>query len=1195
MPEGVFGQKRTRSQLTLPDEILQVPQGSPLKDARNAARSRSATTRDHPADSVVGGDRGRATFIAAKESVCWRCQSKRSASPQRNEYSTTSDSPTAGRELKRVKRDIFGLESNGGPTTRRAATLRSARTHFRNFSGSSLQDTKRSSSELPFSKPHSSNIAPFSLPQPDVKKGRAQSVPLFSTSSDVLHLDLRNPPPSPIRMRSTSTERDPLLRIISRQGVAPATLAPTSDNRSVTAIPIVVHLELPETPHHRSNLFPLPMSPLTPLPETPQPSKVKPSTLKHQPIVGGTMDSLKATQIVNAIGPTLTSHDSVIPTIPTSGHNLPEPTMSRALVPPSPSPAAASGSMAPNIGTKMVRAKPLPASRNAFNVLMSNAQSSKTLGKGKGKAITPNHVGPKIGGPNFSRTQKASMIEGSKPRGDNQQKPSVKAKMKPREKPKPKPVPVPVPAAAIIERADESDRMAPQQQAHSPAFSSVEVPIIPSREIRSSEEPATQIEAEPQMRHTADDTQGSVPQPQSQPPPIPESKSQARVEPFLNSAKPQPVPPGEQAGAQQRIARIPRNPKRIIARPPVGRVTRSASGKGKGEDIGEMKQANINGIPTSSSKPIIPITAASGADELKPDNVYTDFSTSNSSLTDLTDSGPEINPGSPMRISSPARLEKDAPHKPASTSVVTPTTPKMLSKFRSPSKPMSSPSPTKLVRSSSMFATRPTAAPGSGASILSTLSNALEKLSMPPPPRPNTSMGFNRNLDDEDNDEDNASIKFGAGAKDDVSFGQRIFGSSTGAQRAATLGSSSLADRPITTGNVAKRSSYISRPILPDTTRLRTGNGLIMQGGKFLVDSGGRSRIFGTGSLMGRSGGKASKKSSLPSVMASPVKGGATDSNANTNIDPADSGYTADQPNTLSLNSTSSAGASFNESESEDKAARQSIWRRDTARRISLATASLSQSLNSLPPNPPNPLGFLGPPAFPVGLGHATAPSNPPLAGPSSRLPTATRAGVKTRSATTIPKTGDGTIGHAPMKTNSTATAQTLKILDECVIFVDVRSDDGEEAGSLFTEMLEGVGAKILTRVGKTCTHIVYKNGLMSTLNRYRLLQDPKPLVVGIGWVVECVEKRARVDESRFQVDLEGVNVAGTNKVAHNSVPRREHARDMHPLDRSSSCKQPLPLGKSLLNLATAITLDDNLPPLEKARRRKSMLIGPRT
>ena len=46
-----------------------------------------------------------------------------------------------------------------------------------------------------------------------------------------------------------------------------------------------------------------------------------------------------------------------------------------------------------------------------------------------------------------------------------------------------------------------------------------------------------------------------------------------------------------------------------------------------------------------------------------------------------------------------------------------------------------------------------------------------------------------------------------------------------------------------------------------------------------------------------------------------------------------------------------------------------------------------------------------------------------------------------------------------------------------------------------------------------------------------RLLDEPRPHVVGIGWVVECVEKRACVDVERFKVNLEEVNVAGTLKV----------------------------------------------------------------
>ena len=47
-----------------------------------------------------------------------------------------------------------------------------------------------------------------------------------------------------------------------------------------------------------------------------------------------------------------------------------------------------------------------------------------------------------------------------------------------------------------------------------------------------------------------------------------------------------------------------------------------------------------------------------------------------------------------------------------------------------------------------------------------------------------------------------------------------------------------------------------------------------------------------------------------------------------------------------------------------------------------------------------------------------------------------------------------------------------------------------------------------------------------------RAHEDPKPLVVGIAWVVECVEKRQRLDESKYLVDLDQ-NVAGIIKVIH--------------------------------------------------------------
>lgn len=54
------------------------------------------------------------------------------------------------------------------------------------------------------------------------------------------------------------------------------------------------------------------------------------------------------------------------------------------------------------------------------------------------------------------------------------------------------------------------------------------------------------------------------------------------------------------------------------------------------------------------------------------------------------------------------------------------------------------------------------------------------------------------------------------------------------------------------------------------------------------------------------------------------------------------------------------------------------------------------------------------------------------------------------------------------------------------------------------------------------------------------LLDNPKPHVVGIAWVVECVEQRARVDETDFLVNIEQASIAGssTGKRRRSMVPK---------------------------------------------------------
>ena len=37
----------------------------------------------------------------------------------------------------------------------------------------------------------------------------------------------------------------------------------------------------------------------------------------------------------------------------------------------------------------------------------------------------------------------------------------------------------------------------------------------------------------------------------------------------------------------------------------------------------------------------------------------------------------------------------------------------------------------------------------------------------------------------------------------------------------------------------------------------------------------------------------------------------------------------------------------------------------------------------------------------------------------------------------------------------------SLDVLDQCIVFVDVRTEEGEDAGALFVDMLRGLGAKV--------------------------------------------------------------------------------------------------------------------------------------
>ena len=481
-------------------------------------------------------------------------------------------------------------------------------------------------------------------------------------------------------------------------------------------------------------------------------------------------------------------------------------------------------------------------------------------------------------------------------------------------------------------------------------------------------------------------------------------------------------------------------------------------------------------------------------------------------------------PGSPMKLSSPPKSTKLSAGDTSMSEDVVRTAQTGLSSGKTPAKSripiMPSPSPAKLARTISRFSSAADSKSyiilnnrylllelsvsgltrsfltddytGAGSS-LSTLSNALEKLRMPPPSRPNTSMGFNRDgLGGDDDD----TFGIPTRSKDDETVGRVSLGlgrSEFGLKRAVTLGNTSFKSLEVGAADSSGgTSSMAKKPLVQKSLAMfmsgKTGiaegsqpaPGTTMRGGMRPGLRGKGPTIFGGGLRR-----TISKKTSLPSVMASPVKGGADNEAADDNMQDADqdaqpsgSGTVAAPTNVddvLILDDLEMQGPS--KGKEKEKA---STFGFNASRRVSMVSVShsLSQSLNSLPPPQCKIRGLMGPPETPPANGRtgirsssSTYPSS------SGGSPSQQGTSIGTRSSARIAKTAPsalmkikgGTGGHVSSRkkgvaeplTEPSPVPETLKILNDCIIFVDVRTDDGDEAGSLFIDMLGGVGARV--------------------------------------------------------------------------------------------------------------------------------------
>ncbi|GHJ89332.1 hypothetical protein NliqN6_5734 [Naganishia liquefaciens] len=145
-------------------------------------------------------------------------------------------------------------------------------------------------------------------------------------------------------------------------------------------------------------------------------------------------------------------------------------------------------------------------------------------------------------------------------------------------------------------------------------------------------------------------------------------------------------------------------------------------------------------------------------------------------------------------------------------------------------------------------------------------------------------------------------------------------------------------------------------------------------------------------------------------------------------------------------------------------------------------------------------------------------------------------------------------------------------ILKGVIAFVDVRTAEGDDTSAVFAEMLRSCGARVLTKPTESCTHIIFKSGKISTLIWWRKQPEPKPHMVGIGWVTKCRDSGERVGETGFNVDVAAQAVF--QKRRKSMEPRQLHAL----------------MGTSLESIGSATGSSNH--PNETPARRMSMHFG---
>lgn len=115
---------------------------------------------------------------------------------------------------------------------------------------------------------------------------------------------------------------------------------------------------------------------------------------------------------------------------------------------------------------------------------------------------------------------------------------------------------------------------------------------------------------------------------------------------------------------------------------------------------------------------------------------------------------------------------------------------------------------------------------------------------------------------------------------------------------------------------------------------------------------------------------------------------------------------------------------------------------------------------------------------------------------------------------------------------------KTIKeIFENCRLYVDIRSGDDNRSAGIKAKLAQD-GITINERLTKNTTHVIFKNGLVSTFNQAKKLNIP---ITNILWIEKCKQMKRLVDPSQFKIidylRYENPELYGKMRVAKGSQP----------------------------------------------------------